>query len=175
MKVMTSFTFLVPDKDAARFDRLAEGQGGRSALLRRLVLDAVGEGAVAAPLAVSRSLRADQRLEILLTSDEVAAVEAMAARRGMKRSGWLVSLVRRRLHCSPEPAAPDGKALEAIRSELRRIGVSVSHIAEAIQAGEKLPTDVHTSLDALRCEIRSAVNAVGAARRGDLAYWDTPE
>ncbi|WP_340318228.1 plasmid mobilization protein [Rhizorhabdus argentea] len=169
---MTSFTFLVPDADAAQFDRIAEGHGGRSALLRRLIGavvhgEAMSEGAVA-----PREGRADQRLEILVTKGEATAVEALAAQRGMKRSAWLVNLVRRRLHRSPEPAPPEAKSLEAIRSELRRIEVNINQIAQA--PGQGGSGDLGR-LEALVVEIRASIAAVGAARRGDLSYWEVAE
>lgn len=170
---MTSFTFLVPDADAARFDRIAEGQGGRSALLRRLV------GAVLAqdegdpvPMVPVRSGRADQRLEILLTAEEVSAIEALAEARGMKRSAWLTSLVRHRVHRAPEPAAPEAKMMEAIRSELRRIGVNLNQIAQATHGGGGGGVP---DLGPFQDELRAWVSAIGAARRGDLAYWAAPE
>lgn len=176
---MTSFTFLVPDAAAARFDRIAEGQGGRSALLRRLVSAAVdGEGGASMPIVPARTERADQRLELLLTGEEIAAVEALASTKGMKRSAWLVSLVRRRLHRDPEPALPDARSLEGIRSELRRIGVNLNQMTQAVHvkrmdgAGEGVLVDV---LSAMQAEVQALVAAVGAARRGDLAYWETPE
>ena len=171
---MTSFTFLVPDEAAARFDQIAEGQGGRSALLRRLVgavLD--GESSAPMPIVPARSARADQRIELLLTEAEVAAIEAHAQARGMKRAAWLVALVRRRLHQKPQPALPDAKALEGIRGELRRIGVNVNQMAHLLNAGGSGPTS--EALSALQADLNALIGAVGSARRGDLAYWDTAE
>ena len=171
---MTSFTFLVPDADAARFDRIAEGQGGRSALLRRLVGAAVQDESASEPAVAPRDGRADQRLEILLTESEVRAVEALAAGKGMKRSGWLVSLVRRRIHRSPEPALPEAKLLEGIRSELRRIGVNINQIAQARHLGQLQAGDLDW-IEALAAELQTWISAVGAARRGDLDYWAVAE
>lgn len=172
---MTSFTFLVPDDHAARFDRVAEGQGGRSALLRRLiaaVIDPQGEAPM--PIIAARGAKADQRLEVLLTSEEVAAIEARAEVLGMKRSAWLTSLVRRHLHKAPEPPASEARALEGIRSELRRIGVNINQIAQAAHGGGAGEGAVRQLAD-LQEDIRRSIAAVGAARRGDLAYWDVAE
>ena len=173
--LMTSFTFLVPDADAARFDRIAEGQGGRSALLRRLVTAVVDGEPSSAPAEIApRAGRADQRIELLLTEAEVEAIEQLASGRGMKRSAWLVSLVRRRLHRLPEPAMPEAKSLEGIRSELRRIGVNINQIAQAHHLGQGGSGELGR-LEALVAEIRALVTAVGAARRGDLSYWEVAE
>ncbi|KKC24261.1 MobC family plasmid mobilization relaxosome protein [Sphingomonas sp. SRS2] len=172
---MTSFTFLVPDGAAARFDQIAEGQGGRSTLLRRLVTAVVDGEPSSAPAEIApRAGRADQRIELLLTEAEVEAIGQLASGRGMKRSAWLVSLVRRRLHRSAEPAMPEAKSLEGIRSELRRIGVNINQIAQAHHLGQGRSGDLGR-LEALVAEIRASVTAVGAARRGDLSYWEVAE
>lgn len=172
---MTSFTFLVPDADAARFDRIAEGQGGRSALLRRLVTAVLEGEPSSAPAEIApRAGRADQRIELLLTEAEVEAIEQLASGRGMKRSAWLVALVRRRLHRAPEPPLPEAKSLEGIRSELRRIGVNINQIVQAHHSGQGDPADIR-QVEAAMSGIRALVAAVGAARRGDLAYWEVPE
>ena len=173
--LMTSFTFLVPDDQGSRFDRIAEGQGGRSALLRRLVAAVVdGEASSPLPEIAPRSGRADQRVELLFTASEVDAIERLASHRGMKRSSWLISLIRRRLHRSIEPAQPDAKTLEGIRAELRRIGVNINQIAQAQHVGQGAPVDLGR-LEQATAEIRTLVGAVGAARRGDLAYWEVAE
>ena len=173
--LMSSFTFLVPDAQAARFDRIAEGQGGRSALLRRLVAAVIdSEGSSPTVEVAPRAGPADQRIELLLTEAEVAAIGRLAGDRGMKRSAWLVALVRRRLHRAPEPPLPEAKSLEGIRSELRRIGVNINQIVQAHHFGQGDPADIR-QIEAAMSGIRALVAAVGAARRGDLAYWEVPE
>ncbi len=118
--------------------------------------------------------KADQRIELLLTQDEMDAVEALASERKMKRGAWIVSLVRRRLHRDPQPPAPEAKLLEGIRSELRRIGVNVNQVAAAAHSGAGGMFD-RDQLSSLQDELRSLIGAGGAARRGDLSYWETPE
>ncbi|MFC6628214.1 hypothetical protein [Sphingomonas yabuuchiae] len=58
----------------AAFDALAEGRGGRSALLRSM-LDQAMQNVTGAPLVAARSDSANGRVSIRLTSAEMAVVD----------------------------------------------------------------------------------------------------
>lgn len=168
---MAVISFALPADDAHRFARIAEGQGGKSALLRRLVAAVIGQQGDAAIAVAPRKMAASHRIELLFTDDEVEAIEQAATAKGLRRTSWLTALVRRRIAMRPQPAEPDAKALEAIRSELRRIGVGLATLAEGRHGGPETAMVVEKA----KHEVQLLVRAVGAARRGDLAYWDTPE
>src|SRR3546814_1757365 len=95
---MPVFTFRLDDDIAQRFDAAADSAGGRSALLRRLVMTAVDAEAGGTPGPVRRRERTTRRFEIRLTDAEIAALDAEADALGMKRTDWVTRLVRRRLH-----------------------------------------------------------------------------
>lgn len=101
------FSVRVSDELAARFDAAAATAGGRSALLRTLILRAA-EGA---PVTPSRppGPRSAARLMVRLGPAEAAYVEAAAAAMGLRRAGWVAALVRRHATGRPSTAPPAGR------------------------------------------------------------------
>src|SRR3546814_20735705 len=86
---MPGFTCRLDDDIAQRCDGVAGGAGGRSVLLRRLVMNAVDaeEGERSGP--VRRRERATRRFEIRLTDAEIAALDDKADALGLKRTDWV--------------------------------------------------------------------------------------
>jgi len=176
---MAVVSFVLPDEDAGRFSQLAEGRGGKSALLRRLVAAMLSQQSATTVSVPARARKADRRIELLFTDDEMAQIEVASAERQLRRATWLTALVRRRLAINPKPAVPDGRTLDAIRSDIRKIGVNVNQIAAAAngakgQAGIDLKDGLE-QLATLQADLKAMVQAIGQARRGDLSYWETPE
>src|SRR3546814_11477724 len=131
---MPVFTFRLDDDIAQRFDAVAESAGGRSVLLRRLVMNAVDaeEGERSGP--VRRRERATRRFEIRLTDAEIAALDAKADALGMKRTDWVTRLVRCRLHsAAPLPLEERAAVAQALR-ELNRIGINLNQATRAANA-----------------------------------------
>ena len=174
---MPVFTFRLDDEVAHRFDTVAESAGGRSALLRRLVINAVDaeEGERSGP--VRRRERATRRVEIRLTDAEIAALDAAADVLGMKRTDWVTRLVRRRLHsAAPLPLEERAAVAQAWR-ELNRIGINLNQATRALNASVMVESGLYVAREAarvasFRAEIRTALAGLGAALKGDLAYWD---
>jgi hypothetical protein len=162
----------VSDELAARFDAAATLAGGRSALLRRLVGEAV-RGVPDEPPATQRAPSAS-RLMVRLGPAETDHVDAEAGAMGLRRAGWVAALVRR--HATGRPAFDRSQelALIAIQGELRRIGVNVNQIARALNTavleGRVLETEL-TYIDDLRRELAHHMRAVRDAFEGNLAYW----
>jgi hypothetical protein len=169
---MDRLTVRVPDDLLRRFDAAAAGKGGRSRLLRRLI-DGAAQAALpdvetAAPTGERR------KLTLRLAAEDMALLEAEAARRGLSRTQWSVALVRRRLRDRPQLTPPEAVAFIGVQRELRRIGVNVNQIARALNTavleGRVLDLEV-AQLGAFAEEIRAHVLGLQEAFRGNLDYW----
>ena len=175
---MPVFTFRLDDDVAQRFDVVAESAGGRSALLRRLVMNAVNaeEGERSGP--VRRRERATRRFEIRLTDAEIAALDAEAGALGMKRTDWVTRFVRRRLNsAAPLPLEERAAVAQAWR-ELNRIGINLNQATRALNASVMVESGLDVAREAarvasFRAEIRTALAGLGTALKGDIAYWDS--
>jgi hypothetical protein len=179
---MATLTFRVPDAVAARFAAHARSQGGRSAVLRRLIEDTLGaapargggEGASELP-AIAAALGPSAKVTVRLREEEVAQVVSLAAARGMSRTQWITSLVRARLGVAHPLTGDERVALRAIARELNRIGGDVNQIARA--AGADARREGPASLDAeALAEAAASVRALSDALREALGrsagYWD---
>jgi hypothetical protein len=168
------FSVRVPDLAAQRFDAAAADQGGRSALLRRLVLEAGGQAGSEAATPTVRSIR----LMVRLAPEDGLAVQREAAALGLRPAPWVAALVRRRVLGVPRFAPHDEASLLAIRSEVHRIGINANQIARALNTaiieGKVLDLEI-AYLDELRRELRVHLAGLEAAFAGNLAYWDAPE
>lgn len=169
---MALISLRIPDDVATRFSALAATEGGKSALLRRLiadVLDARPPGAP--PLVIGRP----QKVTLRFRESEMRQLSEIAHRRGMTRTGWIVACVRSRLG-SPVQHSPDERAaLRAIVREFNRIGANINQIARAANASAQQGRAVEPSLSDL-LETRTVVESALAELRRALAdntdYWE---
>lgn len=171
---MAVFNVRLADDLADRFDAAAALEGGRSALLRRLIAEAAE-----APAGGARRQdgpRAGARIMVRLTAPDAAEVDRAAAAMGLSRAGWVAALVRRRVRGRPTFPRPDALALMAIQVELRRLGVNVNQIARALNTavmeGRVLDSELAWTRS-LRTEIRDHIAGLRGAFEGNLAYWET--
>ena len=171
---MAVFNVRLADDLADRFDAVAAGEGGRSALLRRLVGEAVETepgGSAGAP-----RNRSAGRVTVRLTAPELAALDREAARMSLSRARWMAALARRRLLGKPTFARADALSLMAVQGELRRVGVNVNQIARALNTavmeGRVLDSELAWTRS-LRAEIRDHIAGLREAFDGNLAYWET--
>ncbi len=170
---MAVFNVRLADDLADRFDAAAVLDGGRSALLRRLIIaaaaPATARGAPAGP-------RDGARIMVRLTAPDAAAVDIAAAAMGLSRAAWVAALVRRRVRGKPTFPRPDALTLMTIQVELRRVGVNVNQIARALNTavmeGRVLDSEL-TWTRSLRAEIREHIAGLREAFEGNLAYWET--
>lgn len=168
---MALISLRIPDDVAARFAALAVTEGGKSALMRRLIADALDvRSPCAAPLQIGRP----EKVTLRFRASEMRQLSEIAHRRGMTRTGWIVALVRARLG-SPMQHSPDEReALRAILRELNRIGANINQIARAANAGVQQGRSIETGLSEIR-EAKAVVeSALTELRRtfGDNAdYW----
>lgn len=163
----------------AAFDALAEGRGGRSALLRSLLAQAMSQVA-SAPIVAPRDEAESKRVRISLTPKELAAVDDHAAKRGIDRAEWIKALVRR--HLGLKGQTDDGlrDAVAPIRMQLQRIGRNLNQAMKAgnaaMMADSALQIDRELRRIAdMREEINEQVAALGDALRGDAAFWKVPD
>jgi hypothetical protein len=170
---MAMFSVRVPDDLAGRFDAAADLQGGRSALLRRLILEAAAQPPDGA--AGPRGPRSAARIMVRLEARDSASLAAEAARMGLSRSAWVAALVRRRVGGTPTFNRADALALAAVHGELRRVGINVNQIARALNTavleGRVLDLEL-ASLAELQQEVHGHMLALREAFEGNLSYWD---
>lgn len=168
------------DRDQlAAFDALAEGRGGRSALLRSM-LDQAMRGVVDAPRLKPRREPAGNRVSFRLTDAEVAVLDDRAAQRGTDRAGWLRNLARR--HIGLKGRSDDGlrDAVAPVRMQLQRIGrnlnqaVKAGNAAMMADSGLQIEPELRRIAD-MREDINEQLTLLGEALRGDLSYWQVAD
>jgi phosphate uptake regulator len=180
---MATLTFRVPDVIARRFEAHSRRQGGKSAVLRRLVDEAVGvpeaalaNGAGSALPAISAALGPSTKVTLRLREEEVTQIVALAERRGMSRTQWITSLLRARLGVEHPQTGDERVALRAIARELNRIGGNVNQIARAANTAARSNQPVSVDVGSL-ADLSAAVEEATAALRQALGrsagYWDT--
>ena len=158
----------IPDQLASRFEAYAASRGGKSRALRALMEGAV-QGAGGAETEVGTAVGRSTKITLRLKEEDLAPLDAACADLKLRRTEWLVALLRRRLHGRPQFDAAGAQALLEVRREMRRIGVNLREMAEASRAGEGTSTE---TLEALRAEVRAHLEGVRQAIAGNLAYWD---
>src|SRR3546814_12994862 len=96
----------------------------------------------------------------------------------MKRTDWVTRLVRCRLHsAAPLPLEERAAVAQAWR-ELNRIGINLNQATRALNASVMVESGLDVAREAarvasFRTEIRIALAGLGAALKGDLAYWES--
>lgn len=169
---MDRLTLRLPPDLARRFDAAAAVRGGRSRYLR-----AVMEAAAQAPLpatAPGPPAAKSAKLTLRLSDNDMARLEAEAARAGLLRTQWAAALIRRRLHGRLQLTPPEAVALIGVRRELHRIGVNINQIARALNTavmeGSVLDLEI-AQIAAFAAEIRGHLGGLNDAFAGNLAYW----
>jgi hypothetical protein len=159
----------------AAFDIFAVGRGGRSAVLRQMIEQAVREIA-GRPVIDRPEGAAGNRVSLRFTDVEIAVIAHRAAQRSTDRSGWIKALVRR--HLALKSRVDDGLLAELapIRMQLLRIGRNLNQAMKAanasmLETGEKQIEPELQRIADMRMEISEQIAAVGEAMRGDASYW----
>lgn len=170
---MAFFGVRLSDDLAVRFDAFASSRGGRSKLLRQMIETVLRSGG-ASPAAAETEVRARGRSEkvtIRLKDEDLAALDAACRQAGLRRTEWVVGLVRRRLLGRPQLSRAEAQALLEIRRDLRRIGVNLNQALHALHSGRGEGAAFAKDLIAFRQEVRAQLEGVRAALEGDLTYW----
>ncbi len=171
----TSLTIRVERATLDAFDALAEGRGGRSALLRSLLAQALRQ-AGEAPQVQPRAERTTNRISFRVTDAEMAVLEVRAAERGTDRAGWVKALTRRHLGLKGSVDAGFRESLGLVRKQLQRIGRNLNQATRAGNAvaladnGLQMEGELRRIIE-MRQEVNDQIAALGEALRGDLSYW----
>ena len=177
LRDMAVFNVRLPDDLAARFDAIAIPSGGRSAVLRKLIDTALRDSADA-PIVQPVRARATDRVEIRLAGEDIVRLDAAADARGLKRTEWLVMLLRRRLYATSPPPRADRVLIAQSWRELNRIGINLNQAVHALHAATMVDSRLDLAREAARVasfrdEVTEQLRVLGRALKGDMAYWDT--
>ncbi len=170
---MALISFRIPDDVAARLAALAATEGGKSALLRRLITEALDmRASSAAPLPIGRP----EKVTLRLRESEMRQLVEVAHQRGMTRTGWIVALVRAQLGSSVQLSPDEREALRAIVRELNRIGANVNQIARAANGQVAQSESTQRDLSEIRevtVFIERALNELRRVFEDNADYWKT--
>jgi len=167
---MPTLTLRVSDELALQFASLAATEGGKSALIRRLLEGAVGASeSKRAPVAIG----SPQKVTVRFRESELRQLGELASARGMTRTQWIASLVRSRLGAPAQQSDGEREALRAIARELNRIGGNINQIARTANAGEGGSAeraksgldDARVALEALQGELKDVLERTST-------YWE---
>lgn len=169
---MALISLRVPDEVAAQFSVLAATEGGKSALLRRLITDVLNASpARIAPLPMGRP----QKITVRFRECEMRQLAEVSHQRGMTRTGWIVALVRSRLGSPVQHSPEEHAALRAIVRELNRIGGNINQIARAANTSVLQRRAVEPDLSAIqeaKLVIEKELAQLRNALNGNADYWD---
>ncbi|MBM3578927.1 MAG: MobC family plasmid mobilization relaxosome protein [Alphaproteobacteria bacterium] len=169
---MAFLGFQLDDALAEKFAAMAASEGGKSALMRRLVERAVGDGRTPARATIATS--ASRKVTIRLSDSELQLLATIAARRGMNRTQWIASLVRARLGFPVQQTHDERQALRAVARELNRIGGNINQIAHAANLNRLIGQSVKIEAEAIReasARIEAALDELRVALRRNADYW----
>jgi uncharacterized protein YukE len=170
---MAFLGFHIDDALAEKFAAIAANEGGKSALMRRLVEQAVGSGKSSTQATIARG--ASRKVTIRLSESELRLLAAIAAQRGMNRTQWIASLVRARLGFPVQQTHDERQALRAVARELNRIGGNINQIAHAANFDRLIGRSVKIEADAIReasARIQDALDELRAALNRNADYWE---
>lgn len=170
---MAFLGFHVDDALAEKFAAMAANEGGKSALMRRLVEQAVGNGK--APAQGTIATGTSRKVTIRLRESELRLLETIAARRGMNRTQWIASLVRARLGFPVQQTHDERQALRAVARELNYIGSNINQIARAANLDRLIGRSVKIEAEAIReasARIEGALAELRAALKRNADYWE---
>lgn len=177
---MAFFGLRLPDDVAARFDAKATVAGGRSALLRKLIDAALEDAGDASSATALPRTRTTDRLQLRLMREDIVQLDAAADARGLKRTEWLVMLLRRRLHATSPPPRADRVLIAQSWRALNRIGINLNQAVHALHAATMVDSRLDLAREAARVasfrdEVTGQLRVLGRALKGDMAYWDTAD
>ncbi len=170
---MAFLGFHIDDALAEKFAAMAASEGGKSVLMRRLVMQAVGKGK--SPPEAIIAAGASRKVTIRLGESELGLLAGIAAQRGMNRTQWIASLVRARLGLPVQQTHEERQALRAVARELNRIGCNINQIAHAANLDRLIGRSVKIEAEAIQkasARIEAALAELRAALKRNSDYWE---
>ena len=180
MTTLTTFSIRLDPAVMSRFDTIAAGQGGRSALLRQLIAARITDDPEARlDPADGEGGPRDRTIRVHLSATEAAVVAEHARGLAITPARWISLLVRRRIRIGPRVDFGWRVLLIDIRRQLRGVARNINQATRAVNAammedsGLDLSREVARLLD-MRMEVAEQVGAMDAALLADYAYWQVP-
>jgi hypothetical protein len=119
-----------------------------------------------------RRERATARIELNLTSSELAALKKMAGHEGYLPTKWLVAMIRTKLTGQPHVGQPELERLTRSNQQLLALGRNLNQIAKVLntsrQHRDAFRVEVITELSRV---IRSHTEKVSDVLRGTVGRW----
>ncbi|GAA0034019.1 MULTISPECIES: MobC family plasmid mobilization relaxosome protein [Bradyrhizobium] len=169
---MALISLRVSDQVASEFSALAATRGGKSALLRRLIADAL---AAPTPRISALPVGRPEKVTVRFRESEMRQLAEISHQRGMTRTGWIVSLVRSRLGSPVQHSPDEHDALREIVRELNRIGGNINQIARAantsVLQGRAIEPDLSVIQEA-KMVIEREFAQLRRALHGNADYWN---
>jgi metal-responsive CopG/Arc/MetJ family transcriptional regulator len=178
MSKTEKITTYVSPETKARFADFARQQGIESeaqllrAMIERVLApDAAVEQSSSEPVGETVGARR-KRVNLSLTEEECEGVERIARERGMKRTDWIVSLVRAYLHRQPQFDANEVNALTESNYQLAAIGRNLNQIARNLNLDLNASHHVTAAtIETLADDIKQHWRQVGLVLDGNLNRW----
>jgi transposase-like protein len=144
--------------------------------LRNALRQAMDRRATRAPAprlrVTPRRERATARIELNLTSSELAALKKMARREGYLPTKWLVAMIRTKLTGQPHVGQPELERLTRSNQQLLALGRNLNQIAKVLNTSPQNRTafrvEVITELSRV---IRAHTDTVSDVLRGTVERW----
>ncbi|MFO0698801.1 MAG: hypothetical protein U0236_06200 [Nitrospira sp.] len=144
--------------------------------LRNALRQAMDRRAMRAPAPRSRVTpkreRATARIELNLTTSELAALKRMAGHEGYVPTKWLVAMLRTKLTGQPHVGQPELETLARSNQQLLALGRNLNQIAKVLntapQNRDAFRVEVITELSRV---IRAHTDKVSDVLRGSVERW----
>lgn len=157
------------------FEAYARTRGGKSAVLRTLIADAVSTSS-GPPASASTAIQSVTTMSVRLTGAERDQVRLAAADKSMAPSTWVRSLVRAHVLRRPQWGEFERQGFAAVLTALARIGNNVNQIARginvAVLSGE-YPAGQGSEAREAVADTKRALAQLGEMVGRDLDYWGT--
>ena len=116
--------------------------------------------------------RATARIELNLTTSELAALKKMAEHEGYLPTKWLIAMVRTKLTGEPHVGQPELAALTRSNQQLLALGRNLNQIAKVLNTTPQNRTAFRVEvITELTRVIRTHTDRVADVLRGTVARW----
>ena len=162
---MALISLRVSDEVAAQFSAFAATQGGKSALLRRLIADAL---AAPEPRIFALPVGRPEKVTVRFRESEMRQLAEVSHQRGMTRTGWIAALVRSRLGSPVQHSPDEHSALRAVVRELNQIARAANI---SVLQGRAVEPDL-SAIQEAKWVIERELAQLRNALNGNADYWD---
>ncbi len=119
-----------------------------------------------------RRERATARIELNLTSSELAALKKMAGHEGYLPTKWLVAMIRTKLTGQPHVGQPELERLTRSNQQLLALGRNLNQIAKVLNTAPQNRTAFRTEvITELSRVIQAHTKKVSDVLRGTVERW----